>query len=349
MKILILQNKLLHYRIPVFNLLNTREDFEVTLAHPEVPASENEINFRQIIMPVVQKGPFVLHKDLVKLCNQYDVVIAMFDLKWLTYMKLALIRLRKFKLIFWGIGVSTEKGFDVEHKFDFIRFFLARKADGLLFYSEKAKEKYLAAKFSTEKVFVAHNSVESFNGSSTSTSRRDSFVFLGSLNKRKGVEELLEAFKMALPETTANLIIVGEGNERREIEQTVKRYHMEDRVSLVGHISDLGSLKALFDKAIACISPGQAGLSVLRSFSFGVPFICRSDAITGGERFDVKSNYNGYQYSGGSQVLAELLIKLGQNPKQSRQLGINAERFFQTSRTLNHMVDGFADAINSVR
>lgn len=345
MKILILQNKLLHYRIPVFNLLNAGTRFEVTLAHPGITAKDKGIDFQQLILQVARLGPFILHNNLYKLCCQYEVVIAMFDLKWLTHMKLAFKKQRPFRLIFWGIGVSTNKGFDVGHRFDGLRFFIARRADGLLLYSEMAKRKYLQANFPENRVFVANNSVENSTNRTSTNTARDCFIFLGSLDKRKKLEELIKAFRIMPSIDSTSLIIVGEGAEKENIQNLIKYHHLQERVQLKGHISDVNKLETLFNKALACISPGQAGLSVLRSFSFGVPFICRSDAITGGERFNIKNDNNGYQYSGGAESLAKIMIKLVQNPNLSRELGNNAQKFFLSSRTLEHMINGFVKAI----
>jgi len=90
--------------------------------------------------------------------------------------------------------------------------------------------------------------------------KNKTILFVGRLEKRKGVRQLLEAFQeLKKTEPYARLVIVGEGPERERLEEWVQ----ENRVSFVtfkGYVSDKEK-NALFKKADLFCSPALFGES----------------------------------------------------------------------------------------
>jgi glycosyltransferase involved in cell wall biosynthesis len=351
MKVLILQNKLLHYRIPLYNAIAGYDSITLTVAHPDKKVEQADLQFEQVILSTYKKGPFTLHHGLYDFCCGFDVVIAMFDIKWLTHIKLGWMRKRPFKLIYWGIGVSTEKGFDVDKKFDALRFLFAKRADALLFYSAYPIEKYKRAGFDEQRLFVAHNTVASAIEPSSAQSKKV-FLFIGSLERRKKIYELIDAYHQAIQTTLKNnpvrLDIIGDGPELETIRQFILDHQLTDHIMLHGQINEEVKLKVYFEQALACISPGQAGLSVLSSFAMGVPFITRFDAITGGERLNIKNDYNGLIYGKEDADLVRILTKLAIDTSHAIEMGNNARTYYLQHRTIQHMAEGFIQAVRHV-
>ena len=93
------------------------------------------------------------------------------------------------------------------------------------------------------------------------------------------------------------------------------------------------------------ISPDQAGLSVLKSFAFGVPFITKNNAITGGERLNIVNQSNGWLYNE-DQELDEILEKCIHDKRFFKKMGENAYRFYWNKAQIDVMVLGFENAIN---
>ncbi len=350
-QVLLIQNYITHYNLPIYEIIGGHEGIDLTVAHFGKPGSGTTDKFREITLKVRKTGPFYLIKeDIFNICNRYDVVIAMGDIHYLSLMLLGRRVKRKFGLIYWGIGVSASYNhkLDQNRKWDFIRFFFMRGADALLFYSSYPVNKYINKGFDPETLFVADNTVKVKR---TPGKERDPeiILFIGSLYKEKGINELLKAYHEAFssdPELPG-LVIIGSGQEAENIKEYIKTYNLEGKITLTGPVYDDDKLESFFLKAIAAISPGQAGLSVLKSMGYGVPFITRADSITGGERFNITNFETGIIYNNYSE-LVDILCNLENKKSEFRIMGEKALDFYNNYRLPEHMAAGFLKAINFV-
>jgi glycosyltransferase involved in cell wall biosynthesis len=257
---------------------------------------------------------------------------------------------RAYKWICWGIGVSAsyKNKFDQNKKFDAIRHFIFKRADANVFYSDYPIDKYLAAGFKRESLFVANNTVQVDYDESMSYTK-NSILFVGTLYKQKKIYELLEAYRQVCKQTDnmLPLNIIGGGDEYDNIKDWIYRYGLGDKVTLTGPIFDQSILQNYFRKAYACISPGQAGLSVLTSMGYGTPFVTKSDAITGGEIFNIKNNVNGVLYSDQSD-LANIIADIVKNPVRYTKMGELARAHYKENRTPEKMAQEIINSIDYV-
>jgi glycosyltransferase involved in cell wall biosynthesis len=223
-----------------------------------------------------------------------------------------------------------------------------RGADALLFYSSYPVEKYSKHGFPREKLFVANNTVR-VTRSSTIGKTYETILFVGTLYKEKGIYELLDSYQKAY--TIAGelpvLNIVGNGEEYSNIEKWISENKLRDKIKMLGAIYDDSRLEELFMNAIVSVSPNQAGLSVLKSMGYGVPFITRFDSITGGERFNISNDITGTIYNN-SDELVDILCKMNEQKDKYKEMGLKALDFYNNFRLPEHMVQGFLDSINYV-
>ncbi len=88
------------------------------------------------------------------------------------------------------------------------------------------------------------------------------------------------AFKIARDNNVvhprANLIMIGDGEERARILQYVQKHNLESNVQLVGEVTRTSELSNYYASAVCSLSPGYVGLSAIQSFGFGVPMIVAS-------------------------------------------------------------------------
>lgn len=351
-KVLIVQERLIQYREAPYIEISRHVD--LTLGYLLRNDLKN-CSIPIIKLPTVKLGPFYINRNLKKIFNQYDVVISIAHLKFPLLVCLPFIK-KKYKLITWSIGVraSYTRPYNLELKPDFtgrIVGEIIHHSDAAIFYMPEPIEYWVKYRgIDRKKYFVAHNTVPVCEYDSLPDfSTRNNILFVGTLYKQKGIETLLMAYSKAkdLRPQLPKLIIVGDGPERQDIEALIQRLDLSSCVELKGAIYDEKTLMNLHLSSCLCVSPNQAGLSVLKSFGYGVPFVTKMDSITGGERSNIRSGYNGILYQKDSD-LVDILVDLVDNPGKYKKMADNARFFYQTEASVSNMAQGVLDAIKYV-
>ena len=347
-KVLIIYNRIWPYRIPIFNLLSKHYDLTVTYS---IDKTFNEtVDFKVKKLPGYKLSRFFIHKkSLNNFCEEFDVVIGYGDIGWLSLMRLLFIRNRKYKIILWGIGVraSYENNYGEKTKWDKVRYYLMKKTDAILFYSKDPIPIYVKEGFEKDKLHVADNTV--YVNPILKEIPRETILFIGTLYKQKKIYELLNSYLDAyeLNEEIPNLEIIGGGDEFENISNWIKKNELTTKIFLRGTIFDENILCDFFSAAIACISPGQAGLSVLKSMGYGVPYISNKNAITGGEIFNIKNGVNGVLYENDAD-LKDIILDINKNRKKYMDMGLNAKMYYDHYRKPEDMANGIIKAIEFV-
>lgn len=351
-KVVIFVHKLQRYRIPIYNLLSKRFSLTVVCDNGGDFCAD-ELKFDVVHSGLSNVGPFITHnKSVFQIAKEFDVVIALLNVRCIDLMALSLVPWRRFKVIYWGIGVAASyaKKFDSTSKLQPLRIFFAKMADAVIFYSNYPVERYLNSGLSREKIFVADNTVDCKYYIDNPMVPRSKMIFIGTLYAEKGVLELVDSYACAfrkIGDALFDLVIVGDGPERASIEEMVHAFGLTSKVKLVGAIFDDRRIAELFSESIVSISPSQAGLSVLTSMSNAVPFITHRDAITGGEIFNISDGKTGLILNS-LDDLCDLLVNVSLRPEVFRGMGINAREYYLKERRPEKMAGAIGDAVDFV-
>lgn len=352
-KVLLLQGTIVSYRIPIYNII--AQNVDLTIAYTIKNECTEEVLFNIVKLNFNKIGGLYFIKDgFWKMCSNYDVVIFLADLHYFSYCVLPFIR-RKFKVISWSIGIraSYTRRYDVTRKKDFVDKLYGKilnKADAIIFYM-KAPIEFWGNQIDKDKVFIAPNTVEVLENKFDKTLKKNRILFIGTLYKEKKIYELIDAYIEAKAKCNSDkflyLDIIGKGEEYENIEAIIKERKLSDSIVLHGPIYNEKELAKHFSNSLLCVSPDQAGLSVLMSMGYGVPYITRKHAITGGERLNIIDKENGLLYKT-QEELVSIIENANKNPENYITMGINAQKYYQSKTTPTHMAQGVIDAINFV-
>lgn len=348
-KVLFLYNYLFHYRIPIWNILTDFFDLTVAYTYPAKQKDIDICNFETKQLHYNQYSKFVWHKEnIFNLCKNYDVVVADGQISFIKYSLLG-FRKRNFKLLYWCIGAPA--GYN-RHYGDGSKFYfwsndmIHKKADAMIFYSQRAVDLHIERGFSHEELFVANNTVQVLKEDYNATNR-NTILFIGTLYLEKGLQLLLDSYKRAYERyhNIINLTIVGGGVQFDMISDWVEQNGLLEKINMVGPVYDINKKAEYFRNSLACISPCQAGLSVLESMGYGVPFITSNNAITGGESFNIENGDNGLLVTDISK-LDDIIQDITLNPQKYIDMGKKAYNHYWSCRKPEDMANGIKDAIN---
>lgn len=146
-----------------------------------------------------------------------------------------------------------------------------KKVDAYIALTEFNKEK-LSSLIPKEKIFVKPNFCEKLSIPIVPIEEREYFMFLGRLDKLKGINLLVEAWKEIKGE---ELLIVGTGPEEEYLKKYINDNNIKN-VKLIGYKKKDEAMK-LLSKAKALIFPVQwyepFGLVLIEALKLGVPII----------------------------------------------------------------------------
>lgn len=349
-KILIIQNRLLHYRVDFYKELSTL--YDVVVLHSGKPMLEEDDNdsLQEIVVECKKLGSFYFQSDVYYYAKktEYDVVIAMFDIRWINSIK-AMLKLDKSKTwIWWGLDKGVSSSNIVSFLALKIKLQLAKRKNAIIFYSKKIRDDFVAYGLNQKKLFVANNTIFIPDRiKAYECNDKKYFINVGSLVKRKRNAELIEVIAALRNKTNQKigLMLIGAGPEETKLKGLINQLGVEDLIHMPGAITDPDILKDYYRYAIASVSFGQAGLAVLQSMAYGVPFVTSDNAITGGEAHNIISNYNGIICEPNTLSLEKCLSEIASNQAHTLKMSENAYEYYTNKCSIKNMIDGFKSAI----
>lgn len=350
LKVLLLQNEISSYNVSTYNEIS--KEVDLTLGYFSKDKSVEDCSFMKHLFDYKQIGPFTFIKKLRSFCKKFDVVCIMPNLHLPSYCVVPFFP-HKYKVISWSIGfrVSYTHPYLTGRKHGLLDWFyqlILSKCDANIFYMEKSKEFWKGTSLKMDNVFVAPNTTDIAEIDFKPDLKKD-FLFVGTLYRGKGLDLLLNAFKLFKQQTVSDirLVIVGGGEMEKDLKAYVRENGLEGTVVFTGPIYDEKQLSSYFQKSLLCFSPTQAGLSVPKSMGYGVPFVTRKDAITGGEIYHITDGVNGITYSEDKDLIS-IMIDAAANKDKYIKMGEGARDYYLGFATTKHMAKGCLDAVKYV-
>jgi len=368
-KVIIVQYRLLHYRLALFERLRKAcETKGITLHLVHGQPTKREEKKRDVgTLPwadvVVNRyvsisGKDVLWEPFPAQHRDADLVIFMQENRLLSnYPWLFLRGLHKAKVGYWGHG----RNFQADRPAGLLekwKQFLVGRVDWWFAYTDMTKDILLADGYPAERITVLDNAIDNEGFLADLASITDARLselrnelglpgdaqvglFCGSLYPDKRLDYMIAAadkIQAALPDF--HLVVIGDGPSAAEIKQAAASRPWLHWVGVRKGIEKA----AYFRLAHVVLNPGLVGLHVLDSFCAGVPMVTTGDARHSPEIAYLKDGENGLVVKGDANAYADAIIALLQDPSRYAQLQAGA--LADSKRyTLQNMVDSFADGI----
>lgn len=212
----------------------------------------------------------------------------------------------------------------------FERLLLKLKYDSIHTVSQATKDDLV--KFGSKKpIHVIHNTIMNSSPKSSYSSNQFQFVFVGRLVFYKNLELIINAINIAKKnESKLKLIIIGDGPQRKILEELVKKLELENNVEFKGYLNTEAKTQ-LIATSNALLFPSLCegfGLVILEAFAQNIPVIASnlrpmSDIIT-----HKKTGYLLDPYD--EKLWAEYILKLAKNQDEAKIIGKNGNELLKT-------------------
>jgi glycosyltransferase involved in cell wall biosynthesis len=278
-----------------------------------------------------------------------DVLILEANPRYLSsYSAIRWMKARGKKVIGWGLGSPSSNAGWSSLRISWRKKFV-QQFDCLITYSRKGAEEYARLGIPKEKIFTAPNAAV-HRPQQAAPNRPNQFIgdkavvlFVGRLQERKRVDDLIRACAALPIEMQPILWVIGDGPMRMELESLAKEIYPQAVFFGAMHGSELDRQ---FIRADLFVLPGTGGLAVQQAMSFGLPVIV---AQADGTQADLVRPENGWSLLSGSSVsLTQALQVALSNPAALRKMGMESYRIVKDEINLENMVQAFVLAINSV-
>ena len=308
MKVAVVYHCFPHYRAAVMRALLASSEHEYWLVADDhnddlsIKTWEVENTSRFLLAPCRKLvSSFLLQRGLLKLGwhRDWDAVVYLGNPYFLsTWISAALARATGKRVLFWTHGWNrSETGIKATLRNCFYKI-----AHGLLLYGHTAKSVGLAKGFSPAKLHVIYNSLdylfqrrerEGVDPASLPKLKEELFgdascpmiICSARLTASCRFDLLLHAQALLKAEGhIVNVLLVGDGPERRALEEMAQRLNVP--VRFLGACYDEAKLARLTMAAHVTVSPGKVGLTAIQSLAFGTPVITHDDYETQGPEWE---------------------------------------------------------------
>jgi len=343
--LLINQETIPHYRIPVYNDLSAylaKDNYALTVVSAGTqPGAPHRIRFDHRVIRLSLPG-------LARLLLQMnpDVVIYWVRLRHLyLFPILLLIKALGKKAIYWGHGSDLygNTALRLKHYANSIEY---RISDALILYGEHLR-KNVHPRYHG-KIFIANNTLSftahhgAFEDKNTclakygiSTSKN--IICTGRMQTRKRLEDLLAAFEL-LDRSDTGLIFVGP-----DTDGILRNVH-GDKIYKLGPIYGDEALDLLAAADVFCL-PGAVGLSIVDAFYCGLPLVTE-EGDESPELMYLKNGLNGFVVPRGDvAALSAKLSLLLEDDGLRKDFSLAARHEIMTTGHIDKMCRGFRDAL----
>jgi len=364
-RVLIVQRRLAHYRVPLFELLHQRlaalgVALQVCVGPPGKVERERNDNARSdlvdevpVLTPALGPVGGYFHRIPHAWLRATSLVITPHENRALTSSWLLARRSHYgYNTALWGHGLNLSKPREWGPSL-WARHWMLRAADRYFAYTSRSRDHLLAAGLPRERITVVNNSKRAPEPGAVSAANVENLrralgirgcrcgIVLGSLARDRMLDLLLEAarrIRSAVPEF--EMVVIGDGPMAAEVRAFCAAHPWAHWVG-ARFGADLFAHASL---GCVMLNPSRVGLNMIDSLAMGLPMITMGLETQFPEFAYLEDGRNGFVTPCDIESYAATVIKLLDDPQ--RILRARAQCLADAGRyTLERMVDAFVDGI----
>lgn len=297
------------------------------------------LGFDEIALSLSLKRIFGALKRMFKIRSfikkrKLDVLIGMsFSMTWYTVFATKFTKTK---------SVGTERNNPYKYKAtkinSFLRKFFYKFCDGYVFQTKKSSL-FFTDKLKKRDIIIPNAIFNETVYKLTVPEKREKLICaVGRLNEQKRFDILIDAFASIAEKIPEHrMIIFGEGDLRKELEERVASYSLEERIFLPG--TDPEAVKIVNRAEVFVLSSDLEGMPnvLMEAMAMGVP--CVSTRCDMGPEELIENEKNGLLVDVGStQQIAQAMLGIIKNPDLSEKLSSNARELIRT-----HSIDAISE------
>ena len=228
----------------------------------------------------------IFHTNINKIfSSKYDCYLITGQTNMLiNWLILVYAKMTNKKVYAWGHGLIHKINNPVMQRYLALFY---KSLDGLFIYSEHNSQFIVDLGVDESKIYPIHNSLDTkvqseiYNTLKPSSIFREHFgndnpvvIYIGRLQKRKKLDQLVDAIHMLSEESKKyNLIIVGGVEDDNEIVRYAKSKQIDKQIWFYGPCYEEKSIAELIYNSNVCVCPAAVGLTCIHSLSYGTPVV----------------------------------------------------------------------------
>ena len=353
-RVLVVQERLPHYRVPFFEQLRSRlaqDGVELALAHGRghgamaARGDEAELSWAHVVdnRTLGIGGHSLVWQPVRSLAAQAELVIVEQASRMaVNYALLARQAAGGSRVAFWGHGANLQTdGSRVSRLSEAAKARYSRLPHWWFAYTEGSARRVEDLGFPYDRITVVQNAVDTSLIEATVVDRDPNrAIFVGSLFPAKRLDLVVATADLIAAELPGfKLTIVGDGDQRAFVEQAASTRHYIEYLG-AKHGKDLAfELK----RSSAMLLPAHVGLAALDAFAAGLPVVTARRSAHSPEFEYIEDGLNGLVSEPTARGLAANVLRAF-DPTVSGELRAGCSK--TTSRiTLETMVERFHDGV----
>jgi len=137
------------------------------------------------------------------------------------------------------------------------------------------------------------------------------------------------------------LLIIGEGQEKKNIEDTIEKSGLTEKIILLGERSDIARIMPIFNIFVLPSLSEGTSMTILEAMSCGIPVIA---SLVGGNSTLVKEGINGHLFPlDRPDILVERVVKLLNDKEKAKEMGKEARKIVESELHFTHMLKKYTD------